>query len=145
MWVYAPKWVNAKEFSDLTSQIDIAPTLLGLLKMDYESTFFGRDVLNKGSDLPSRILIGNYQHLGLFDGRDLAILSPGKRMRKHLDALGRSEEVLAGHDDPLMMREIAYYQAASYDWKQGLLAWKEPARAGEVFAIKKNNGNKHAL
>ncbi len=89
MWVYAPKWVNAKEFSDLTSQIDIAPTLLGLLKMDYESTFFGRDVLNKGSDLPSRILIGNYQHLGLFDGRDLAILSPGKRMRKHLDALGQ--------------------------------------------------------
>ncbi len=51
--------------------------------------------------------------------------------------------MLAGHDDPLMMREIAYYQAASYDWKQGLLAWKEPARAGEVFAIKKNNGNKH--
>ncbi len=48
-------------------QIDLAPTLLGLLQVDYTSTFFGRDLLS-GPPWPGRAVIGNYQHLGLYDG-----------------------------------------------------------------------------
>lgn len=144
MWIYAPKWVPAQEFSVLTSQIDIAPTLLALLGVDYESTFFGRNVLGDEARLPRRVLIGNYQHLGLFDGRDLAILSPGKRLRKHLDALGHSEEVLAGHDDELVMRSIAYYQGASYDWKHALLTWRA-SHPGQVLVKASNQDHAHAL
>ena len=75
LFIYAPKLIPARENAQLASQIDLAPTLLGLLNLDYESTFFGRNLL-QDNPLPPRVLVGNYQHLGLFDGQDLAILSP---------------------------------------------------------------------
>ena len=45
LFLYAPKWLPAREDGQLASQIDLAPTLLGLLNLDYTSTFFGRDLL----------------------------------------------------------------------------------------------------
>lgn len=60
--------------------------------------------------LPGRALIGNYQHLGLFDGQSLAILSPRQGMRRHDDALGLSDESGDSVADPLIRRDIAYYQ-----------------------------------
>ncbi len=92
MFIYAPQHIQPREIDTLTSQIDIAPTLLGLLNQSYESTFFGRDVLRSEAPERGRALLGNYQHLGLFDGGDLAILSPRKMMRRHDDALGMSYE-----------------------------------------------------
>ena len=132
LFIYAPGIVQPREFDRLTSQIDLAPTLLGLLGFDYTSTFFGRDVLRPDAG-PGRALIGNYQHLGLFDGRDLAILSPRRQMRRHGDALGLSVESGAGREDPLLARDIAYYQAASYGFKHGLLAYR-PAAGQKVAA-----------
>ena len=124
--IYAPKFVEPREFSGLASQIDLAPTLLGLLNMDYVSTFFGRNVLRDDA-APGRALIGNYQHLGLFDGKDLAILSPRRAVRRHDDALQMTHESNAGLEDPLVRRDVAYYQGASYDYSQGLLSW-QPGR-----------------
>ncbi|MDZ3993113.1 LTA synthase family protein [Pseudomonas sp. Teo4] len=123
LWIYAPKLIEAGENNTLASQIDLAPTLLGLLDFDYTSTFFGRDLLRENA-LPPRVLIGNYQHLGLFDGKDLAILSPRGGMRIHQNALGNSRESRVDADNPLVRRAIAYYQSAAYDFGQGLLAWK---------------------
>ena len=123
LWIYAPKLIAPREDAQLASQIDLAPTLLGLLNLSYTSTFFGRDLLREGS-LPPRVLIGNYQHLGLFDGKDLAILSPRGGMRVHQDALGNSREMAAGTDTHLVRRAIAYYQSAANDFSKGLLAWK---------------------
>ena len=122
MFIYAPKLIPAREENQLASQIDLAPTLLGLLKLNYESTFFGRNLLLP-STLPPRVLVGNYQHLGLFDGRDLAILSPRAIFRRHDDALGKSHEVTVQFDDPLVTRAITYYQAASYGFTHHLLSW----------------------
>lgn len=126
LFVYAPKWIQPREESQLASQIDLAPTLLGLLNMDYESTFYGRDLLKPQGQAP-RVLIGNYQHLGLFDGQNLAILSPGRLMRRHDDALGASIERSVDAQDPLIQRDITYYQSASYAYQRNLLRW-QPAR-----------------
>ena len=123
LFIHAPKWLPPREDGQLASQIDLAPTLLGLLNLDYESTFFGRDLL-KPSNNPPRVVLGNYQHLGLFDGHDLAILSPRQHMRRHDDALGASQEYRVDSHDPLLLRDIAYYQAASHGFQKGLLAWK---------------------
>ena len=122
LFVYSPKHVKPAEYADVASQIDVAPTLMGLLNLDYVSTFFGRNVLRE-DHAPGRALLGNYQYLGLFDGQDLAILSPRQGMRRHEDALGRSRETRVGHDDPLMRRDIAYYQGASHAFKKRLIAW----------------------
>lgn len=123
LWIYAPSIVKAQESSRLASQIDVAPTVMALLKLNYVSTFFGRNLLQKETE-PPRALIGNYQHLGLFDGKDLAILSPGKVIRKHEDALGESREVTATQDDSLVVRTIAYYQLASDAYKKHFLDWQ---------------------
>lgn len=123
LFIYSPKLIEARELSQLASQIDLAPTLLGLLNQGYQSTFFGRNLLQENS-LPARVVVGNYQHLGLFDGKDLAILSPRKGMRRHDQALQESRESSATVTDPLILRGITYYQTASYGFKHQLLGWK---------------------
>ena len=122
LFIYAPGFIPAREVDTLASQIDLAPTLLGLLGISYESTFFGRNLLLQHS-LPGRAPIGNYQHLGLFDGHDLAILSPRRGLRQHRDALGASDEQPGAPTDPLIARAIAYYQGASYAFRNRLLGW----------------------
>lgn len=123
MFVYAPALVTPGEFDGIASQIDVAPTLLGLLNIDYVSTFFGRNLLLPGGR-PGLAPIASYQHLGLFDGRDLSVLSPRGGLRRHRDALGLSIGYPAALQDPLVAMGVAYYQAASHDFHQGLLAWR---------------------
>ncbi len=128
LFVYAPAFIQPREVSIVASQIDVAPTLLGLLNFNYTSTFFGRNMLRE--DAPTgRAVIGNYQHLGLFDGTSLAILSPRRAMRRHDDALGSSHEVRSNSGDPLLQRDIAYYQGASHHFRKGLLAWRPDSGA----------------
>lgn len=122
LFIYAPKLIQPGEDAHLASQIDLAPTLLALLNRSYQSTFFGRDLL-ADNPLPPRVLIGNCRHLGLFDGTNLAILSPREGLRRHDQALGESVEVFSTLTDPLIERAIAYYQTANYDFKQHLLDW----------------------
>ncbi|AXJ06659.1 sulfatase [Pseudomonas fluorescens] len=133
LFIYAPKLIEPRESAQLASQIDLAPTLLGLLNLDYQSTFFGRNLL-RDNPLPPRVVVGNYQHLGLFDGKDLAILSPRQGLRRHDDALTESRESRAGSDDPLISRAITYYQTASYGFKQQLLGWKAPKEGAEQIS-----------
>lgn len=133
LFMYGPKLIKPGEYAGLASQIDLAPTILGLLNASYTSTFFGRDMFGQVSLAP-RVLLGNYQHLGLFDGKDLAILSPRGGLRRHNQALGESQEVTASVDDPLIARAIAYYQTASHDFKQQLLDW-EPSTDTEAAAL----------
>ena len=100
--------------------------------MDYVSTFYGRDVL-RDETRPGRALIGNYQHLGLFDGKDLAILSPRKKIRLRENAAADEEhERPATPEDPLVRRAIAYYEDASHAFRNRLLAW----RAQDLTAAK---------
>lgn len=122
LFIYAPKLIPVREDGQLASQIDLAPTLLGLLNLNYESTFLGRNLLAP-STLPPRVLVGNYQHLGLFDGKDMAILSPRAMLRRHDDALGVSHERTVQLEDPLIARAVTYYQAASYGFTHRLLSW----------------------
>lgn len=134
LFIYGPAFIAPGEYTRLASQIDLAPTVLGLLNASYTSTFFGRDML-KQLDLPPRVLLGNYQHLGLFDGQDLAILSPRNGLRRHNQALGASQEVAASVEDPLIARAIAYYQSASHDFKQQLLDWDVTPEHDEVKPV----------
>lgn len=125
LFIYAPGVLAAGDDRQLASQIDLAPTLLGLLNIDYQSTFFGRDLFDPHTrQLPPRALLGNYQHLGLFDGENLAILSPQKLMRRHNAALGASQEQRLDNADPLLQRDISYYQSASHDLQNQLLVWQ---------------------
>jgi phosphoglycerol transferase MdoB-like AlkP superfamily enzyme len=68
--LYSPKHIRPGRVETLTSQIDVAPTVLGILNFTYDSTFFGIDVL--GESHPDRLIPLNHNRdIGLFDGRNL--------------------------------------------------------------------------
>ena len=64
----------------MMSQIDIMPTLFGLLNFNYQSKFFGQDVLK--SDYKPRALIATYQNLGLIKDNILTIISPKQKVEQ---------------------------------------------------------------
>lgn len=125
--IYSPAYVEARRVTTLSSQIDVAPTLLALLNMDYRSAFFGRNILTMRPP-QERALIGNYQRLGLYADGQLSILKPKRGMARQLDPQRRRPTIVElQQPDPAMLRDIAYYQGASYILKQRLNAWADAA------------------
>ena len=61
----------------LMSQVDYAPTLLGLLNWSYASRFFGWDIRRVADG--QRALLGNYQRLGLYESGGLNVMMPVRR------------------------------------------------------------------
>ena len=120
LFIHAPAHIQPREVATLASQIDLAPTLLGLLNIDYTSSFYGRNLLLNPS-APGRALIGNYQHLGLYDGKQLAILSPRRLLRMVADEGDGRRERPGSLADLLVSRGVAYYQGASHAFHEGLL------------------------
>jgi len=123
--IYSPAHVRPGRIDTVASQIDVAPTLLALLGIDYESTAFGRDLLT----LPpaaGRALIGNYEYLGLLAHDGVTVLDPHRRIRRHPAIAARDSSPVAA-DDADAARAIAFYQTASHAYRHGLLAWHAPA------------------
>ncbi|TKG94284.1 alkaline phosphatase family protein [Puteibacter caeruleilacunae] len=110
--VYAPGIIEAKEVNTLASQIDFAPTIMGLLNMDYQSKFFGKDILH---DNPDRALIGTYQKIGYLKQDKLTVQLPTKRIESY-NVTG-DKQYKTELNPELLNESIAYYQAASYLFK----------------------------
>lgn len=118
-FIYAPKYVKPQINTTLSSQIDVAPTLLSLLNFSYESWFFGQDILAMKKE-KGRALIGNYQKLGLFKDNKLAFLSVQQQVDVVLDPLGKHLAAKPEIEANLVQETMAYYQAADYIWKHRL-------------------------
>lgn len=118
--IYAPGGqVAPGHIGELTSQVDYAPTLLGLLNWSYPSRFFGRDV--RATDpKEARILVGTYQKLGLLKDDDFLVLTPVRRQNQYL--YNRTSYALTDEPlDPAFAAEaVSYYQTASYLFQQQL-------------------------
>ncbi len=123
LWIYSPRQITPAQVDTLSSQIDLAPTLLGLLNMSYRSCFFGKDIL---AMMPGqgRALIGNYQNLGLFNGNAMAILGLQQKIWQQEGlASGPVIEHPAETSDLLVQRDISYYQGADYVFRNRVNAW----------------------
>jgi phosphoglycerol transferase MdoB-like AlkP superfamily enzyme len=127
LWIYAPGQIQPKTIHNLSSQIDIAPTLMGLLNMNYRSCFFGHDILRSP---PNRALIANYQNLGLYDGQQLAILQPQSKiiLQTNFDD-GQVLELPEAASNPFVQRVISYYQGAAYVYKNQINGWSNRDKA----------------
>jgi phosphoglycerol transferase MdoB-like AlkP superfamily enzyme len=118
VFVYAPRHVEPRRVDRLMSQIDVPPTLLGLLDFDYYSKFFGRDVLNSPPE-SDRAFVANYQTLGYLTRERLALLQP--RRKTEVFRVDGDKNILAPVDDAQVLREaIAFYSTASYVFRSGL-------------------------
>ncbi len=123
LWIYSPKHLEAQMIAKRGGQIDVAPTILAILNMDYESWFFGQDMLSERRE-NSLALIGNYQYLGLYQQDILSILKPKKQTVQYTTSLLEpSNKALAEQNFSLLEKTIAYYQTAAYLLKNRMNAW----------------------
>ena len=113
LFVYAPALIEPRIIDILCSQIDVAPTLLGLMNWTYDSEFYGRDVLrNDGSC--GRALVGNYQDLGYLRDGVLTVLKPMEKVEAFTcDPVSFVEAETPVLGD-LARDTVAYYETASY-------------------------------
>ena len=132
-FIYAD-FITPKKVDTLVSQIDVMPTVLGLLNFEYTSKFIGQDVFS-GYYTP-RAYIATYQDLGYLSPTHLTIVSPLNKIRQY-QLLPEAEQ--PAKDYPLFYEQqaqtpigqevkecISAYQATSY-WlkKQQLNAVKK--------------------
>lgn len=119
LFIYSPKHVPAMKNDIVSSQIDVAPTVLGILNLSYESQFYGRDILRMRKE-EGRALVSNYQKLGLFKDNKLVYLSPQQKVDAIDDPLGAHIPLDMAAAAPLVMEDMAYYQSADYIWSHRL-------------------------
>ena len=113
--IYAPAFVAPGSVGKTASQIDLMPTLFSLLGMDYDSWFYGRDIL--ADDFRERAFVATYQDLGYLEGDRFTVLSPVDRAEQFLlrptdddpYALERTEAIDSTH----LNRAISLYQTSS--------------------------------
>ena len=102
------------------------PTLFALLGMEYESHFYGRNILDE--EYPERAFIATYQDLGYLQNDTLTIFSPRNATSRrslsdgvkqyHATKLSDSEYRMTAVeriDEDVVRRAAAYYQT-SYLW-----------------------------
>lgn len=125
--VYAPGGQIAPgHITDLMSQIDYAPTLLGLLNWSYPSRFFGWDIRKASGD--RRALIGNYQRLGLYEPGMLAVLKPMRGSHEYdFDSKTFALTPRTPDEESEVSEAIAYYQTAAYLYRNQLYNELSPA------------------
>jgi len=118
VFMYAPAHIAPARVDRLMSQIDIAPTLLGLLDFRYYTKFLGRDLLHSapGSD---RAFIGNFQTLAFMKDDRIAVLQPKHGSDVFRLEQGRSYAPLPA-DAALTREAISFYQVASHVFRNGL-------------------------
>lgn len=121
--IYSPGFVAPAQYTNVMSQIDIMPTLFGLLNFNYQSKFYGQDVLK--SDYKPRALIATYQDLGLIKDNVLTIISPKQTVKQFQLTLKPDQKVapefqiyydqvpLTTERTDLINETISYYQTAS--------------------------------
>lgn len=109
--IYAPGLITPKEEKRLVSQIDVMPTLFGLLHFSYESQFYGQDIYKP--QYSERAFIATYQNLGYLENNILTVLSPNRKVEqfqvKKVDQTYRMQPK-TDLDKKLVNKAIANYQ-----------------------------------
>jgi phosphoglycerol transferase MdoB-like AlkP superfamily enzyme len=121
LWVYSPANIAPGRVGRMISQIDIPPTVLGLLGFDYSSRFYGQDVfaLEPGRE---RAFIGNYQQLGYLSHDRLIELGPNRTVREvRPDYVDDREQPQIALEPALAEQAVRYYQTASFRFAHGLM------------------------
>ncbi len=128
--VFSEGFIKPQQFTPLMSQIDVMPTVFGLLNFNYQSKFLGQDVLKP--EFQPKAYIATYQDLGYIQDNTLTILSPVKKVQQYNLVQKKSnlapefsiyyDENKVNQPNPLLVNNaISTYQATSYWLKNNQL------------------------
>ncbi len=110
---YSPGFIAPSSYAKISSQIDVAPILLGLLNFSYNSKFYGEDLLHDDDEIP-HAFISNFQKVALIKEDTLTVLGPKQRV----ESFGwPGVERLIPRNTALEDDAVAYYQSASW-WRE---------------------------
>ena len=109
--IWSPTHVTPGRVDALMTQIDVAPTVLGLLGLPYEAPFFGEDALH--TPAAGRLAFFNHNHdVAIYrDGR-LVVFGLGKKARTYRYDPGNDHYEPAAPDPALERLGVAYFQTA---------------------------------
>jgi phosphoglycerol transferase MdoB-like AlkP superfamily enzyme len=117
--IYAPAIIQPQIVDRMMSQIDVAPTLLGLLNFRYTSAFIGKDILT--SDVwKDRAFISTYQKLGYISDDKLLVLGPMKAADYFSFVRKDGATTVLKPQEDLLKDALGYIQGANYIYKNRL-------------------------
>ena len=128
--IFSEGFIQPQEFNQLMSQIDVMPTLFGLLNFNYESKFLGQDVFSP--TFQPKAYIATYQDLGLIKDDHLTVISANRKVKQYQLKLQESalpanfklfydEIPLKSLRNSLVEQTISTYQSTSYWLKNNKL------------------------
>jgi phosphoglycerol transferase MdoB-like AlkP superfamily enzyme len=126
---YWPSKLVPRNVDSMSSQIDLAPTLLAMLGINTGGVFFGQDLL--ADDPEQRAFLVNYLELGYLtpaaDGkRQLIVLGPKKRVDSYsVDSAGELSKIPGSKADE--DKAIALFQRVNEVYESGRLHMKIPS------------------
>ena len=121
MWIYAPKYIQPQRVTKQMAQVDIMPTVLGLLNFSYRSRFFGADIfqLEAGRE---RAFPATYEKLGYLRNDVLTVLEPQRKLEQFKPNYTTGDATpITPANQPLIDNAVAYYQVVSELFKHGQL------------------------
>jgi phosphoglycerol transferase MdoB-like AlkP superfamily enzyme len=125
----------------LASSLDIPPTLLGILGLDYDSKFFGHDIFRIRPE-QGRALMTHGSEIALMQGGRMAVLGLRESATLYDVDVAKNEDVKAKSVDTagreLIEDAIAYYSGADQLYRSGAYAFQPtpPARPGSMKVAK---------
>jgi phosphoglycerol transferase MdoB-like AlkP superfamily enzyme len=134
MLIYAPKHIVPERVATLTTQIDVAPTVLGLLGLPYTAPFFGQDVRHAPL-ADERIALFSHNHdVALLRGGELAILGLKQAVTNLRYDAATNSYTPAPKDGDLDALAVAYYQTAYEMFREHRYVPSPPARPRDHLA-----------
>jgi phosphoglycerol transferase MdoB-like AlkP superfamily enzyme len=110
--IWQPGLIPPQKIEKRCSQMDVAPTIAGLLNWSYDTLFFGKDIL-KMTPEEERAFSATYQKLGYYRGDQIAILEPVRRASEYKVVGPEMSFVPIQEKTPRLNEAISYYQASS--------------------------------
>lgn len=120
--IWNPLLMTPRSFGTLCSQVDVMPTVLGLLNWNYTTSFYGQDVFSPGYEQSvPRAYVSNYQKIALITDHTVAMLKP--KQEYTLGYVDLRKGSLKPGDDPELQKQledtISLYQSASWQFRNG--------------------------
>lgn len=112
LMIYAPQKLAPRQVDTLTTQIDIAPTVLGLLGLPYEAPFFGIDVLHASPE--HRVALFSHNHdVAIYRDDELMVMRLGRTSQAY--RYDRASGTFTAEPDVqnLLPLGVAYFQTAA--------------------------------
>lgn len=119
LMIYNPYILKPKQVNNLASQIDIIPTILGILNLPHTTKLWGSDILNFPAN---RAFISTYQLLGYIKDEYLIILAPNTKAKAYQVSGTKQHEIDDAKD--LTQEAISFFQTASNFYESGELVEK---------------------